>query len=131
MNIAITKKNPIVKFAVISSLALAFIGSTVHAGSATAYVNTGQTYAEGGTANTSVGSGSLKVSSSGPTYSMIGKVHKFVAIYPDPVIKTMSAGPAKEVKGYWSSSPGTFYPSATTQYNVKTISGGATLTTNP
>ncbi|MEH7314904.1 hypothetical protein [Priestia megaterium] len=131
MNIAVSKKFPLKRFTLLGALGLSLIGSTTYAATftSTAYVN-GVSSSQGKPISTSVGSGTLRAYSSGPTYGVTANNKKYISVLPDKIVKSVYAGPGKDVKVSWKGETGSYYPTAQTEYNVTSISGAGVLTTN-
>lgn len=131
LDIAIVKKGTLKKAALLSVLSFTLLGSATYASTFTssAYVN-GKSSAEGKPISTSAGSGTLRAYSSGPAYGVTAYNKKYILLLPDKIVKSVYAGPGKDVKVNWSGDTGSYYPTAQTDNNVTSISGAAILTTN-
>jgi len=108
------------------AIMLGVAGSAYAGGTSTAYIPVGSSSATGSDVTASGSSGTLTVTSSGPTFYVQG-----YAKNGSSIVASLIANPGTEKTTTFKAKSGTkYYAQANTQANTKQISGAARVTVN-
>jgi hypothetical protein len=123
------KKLPVV--ASLLSVSLLAASLAMAAGTSTASIRPGSSSATGSTVTATGSSGSLTVSSAGPTYYVQGYAKRSISFFPDTNAASITALPARTVTtGFSATSGNKYYSKANTQSGATSIYGEAKTKVN-
>lgn len=126
-----TKKKKLPVVAALLSVSLFTASFAMAAGTSTASIRPGSSSATGATVTATGSTGSLSVSSSGPTFYVQGYAKRSISFFPDSTAASRTANPSQTVRaGFTATSGNKYYSTANTQSGATSIYGEAVTKVN-